>query len=285
MILAAGFGTRLKPYSLSRPKPLFPVLDRPLIFRHIAQLREAGFEYILVNCHHLREQIVTLLSGERDIFLQEELIELGTGGGMRMANGFFGKEPVLVINGDIFHTLDLAGIYKDHCRSGADATLVLHDYPRFANVDVDEQLNILSFGSDGNHRKLAFTGIHVLAPNLLNVIPPGIFYNIIDCYRYWIQRGGRIRGYQVQGHFWTDIGTPEDYLELHRVLLTEKPFKSLTPFYFGKGVRIPSDLQSEDWLCVGADAKIGRECSLRRVVVWDHASVPDGSVIEDSIVI
>jgi mannose-1-phosphate guanylyltransferase len=285
MILAAGFGTRLKPYSLLRPKPLFPVLDLPLILRLIAQLREAGFDAILVNCHHLREQIVDLLGGRDGICLQEELIELGTGGGMRMARDFFGAEPVLVTNGDIFHTIDLARVYQDHCSSGADATLVLHDCARFNNVAVDDKLDITAFGDSGAGPKMAFTGIHVLDPDLLSMIAPGIFFNIIDCYRYWIERGKRIRGHVVRDHFWTDMGTPEDYLNLHRVLLTQKPFKGGAPFYYGSGVAIPSDLQSRDWLCVGSGASIGRGCSLSRVVVWNGARVPDYAILEDTIIV
>ncbi|MEW6289745.1 MAG: nucleotidyltransferase family protein [Thermodesulfobacteriota bacterium] len=285
MILAAGFGTRLKPYSLLRPKPLFPVLDLPLILRLIAQLREAGFDAILVNCHHLREQIVDLLGGRDGICLQEELIELGTGGGMRMARDFFGAEPVLVTNGDIFHTIDLARVYQDHCSSGADATLVLHDCARFNNVAVDDKLDITAFGDSGAGPKMAFTGIHVLDPDLLSMIAPGIFFNIIDCYRYWIEWGKRIRGYVVRDHFWTDMGTPEDYLNLHRVLLTQKPFKGGSPFYYGSGVAIPSDLQSRDWLCVGSGASIGRGCSLSRVVVWNGARVPDYAILEDTIIV
>lgn len=285
MILAAGFGTRLQPYSLLRPKPLFPVLDRPLLLRHIAQLQEAGFDAILVNCHHLRQQIVALLAGRPGIFLQEEQIELGTGGGMRLARDFFGTEPVLVTNGDIFHTIDLAGVYREHCRSGADATLVLHDCPRFNNVSVNEQLAVTAFGAGEAGRKLAFTGIHVLDPHLLSVIEPGVFHNIIDCYRYWIARGGTIRGQLVQDHFWTDMGTPADYLDLHRVLLTEEPFKGASPFYFAGGVAVPADLQSRDWLSVGSGARLGRGCSLSRVVVWDGARVPDETILADAIVV
>ncbi|MBI5556512.1 MAG: NTP transferase domain-containing protein [Deltaproteobacteria bacterium] len=285
MILAAGFGTRLKPYSLLRPKPLFPVLDQPLILRHVEQLRQAGFASILVNCHHLREQIAKLLGGKEEIFLQEESVELGTGGGMRLARDFFGSGPVLVTNGDIFHTIDLARVYEKHCVSGNDVSLVLHDYPRFNNVAVDDELRITGFGGTAAGRKLAFTGIHVLNPGILAVIPPGIFYNIIDCYRHWLQNGARICAQMVQDHFWADMGTPADYLDLHRVLLTKEPFKGTSPFFYGSGVRRPDDLQCRDWVCVGSDAHIGRKCRLNRVVVWDGARVPDGAELEDTIVV
>ncbi|MFZ5759860.1 MAG: sugar phosphate nucleotidyltransferase [Thermodesulfobacteriota bacterium] len=283
MILAAGFGTRLRPYSLVRPKPLFPVLDRPLVLRLIDQLHDSGFDSILVNCHHLKEQIVDLLSGRAGISLQQESIELGTGGGMRLALDFFGSEPVLVTNGDIFHTIDLAAVYADHCRSGAAATLVLHDCPRFNKVVLDENGMIGDFAGSGG-RQWAFTGIQVLDPALLTILPAGVFAGIIDCYRHWIAHKTPIRGLVVRDHYWTDMGTPQDYLDLHATLLAGNLIPRQTPFYHGPGVAAPADLQQLDWLCLGAGARIGRNCRLQRVVVWDGARVPDHSRLSDAIV-
>lgn len=286
MILAAGFGTRLQPYSTLRPKPLFPVLDRPLVLRIIDQLHAAGFSPVLVNCHHLKEQIVSLLGNRDDVVLQEEQIELGTGGGMRMALDFFGNEPVLVANGDIFHTIDLKAAYDAHCKSGAAATLVVHDYPRFNNVCMDADGCISSFGeADSSLKKMAFTGIHVLNPELLSVIPEATFYNIIDCYRYWIEKGEKISAHAVENHFWADMGTPLDYLQLHRVLLTEKPFQGDSPFFIGKNVVLPHDFSCEGWFCIGSDVSVGRRCHLNRVVVWDGVRIPDDSNISDMIIV
>ena len=85
MVLAAGLGTRLHPYSLQRPKPLFPVLDTPLLAHTLTQLRRSGAEGILVNAHHLREQIKAMLQGQGDVLVQMEDLEMGTGGGLRLA--------------------------------------------------------------------------------------------------------------------------------------------------------------------------------------------------------
>lgn len=284
MVLAAGFGTRLKPYSLLRPKPLFPVLDRPLLLRLIEQLGDYGFHPILVNCHHLKEQIVDLLGPREHIYLQQEPIELGTGGGMRLAMDFFGTEPVLVTNGDIFHTIDLAAVYRDHCRSGADATLVLHDHPRFNKIRMNPDGRIVDFAAGGSGPRWAFTGIQVLDPALLAIIPPGVFYNSIDCYRYWMTRGKKICGTIVQGHYWTDMGTPQDYLDLHRTLLTREPFRGESPFYRGREVSVADDFQQKDWLCLGSNIRVGRQCRLERVVVWDGVTVPDGTHLIDTII-
>lgn len=114
MILAAGFGTRLLPYTLSRPKPLFPILNQPLLLLTIRRLQQAGCDHIVVNCHHLREQIVAALHGIPGVVVQEEVVILGTGGGLRKARALFRDEPVLVTNGDIYHTVDYRRLYRHH---------------------------------------------------------------------------------------------------------------------------------------------------------------------------
>ncbi len=85
MILAAGFGTRLLPHTLLRPKPLFPLLNHPLLLLTIRRLQHAGCDHIVVNCHHLRAQIVAALAGLPGVTVLEEETILGTGGGLRGA--------------------------------------------------------------------------------------------------------------------------------------------------------------------------------------------------------
>ncbi|MCK5323025.1 MAG: nucleotidyltransferase family protein, partial [Desulfobulbaceae bacterium] len=274
MILAAGLGTRLRPYSLVRPKPLFPVLGRPLLALIIRQLcqpfpstetgdsRNAGS--IVVNAFHLRDQIADFLRDRADIRVQMEDMELGTGGGLRLAMHGFANGPVLVTNGDIYHNIDYSRIYEYHIASGNPVTLVLHDCPRFNNVSVTEDGRILGFVSafrdeTGRHRdsckakKLAFTGIHVINPEILEQIPPASFYNIIDLYRTLISRGRTVRGFVVKDHFWTDIGTPADYLDLHAALLTGKNLKITksvigNPFFVSPYAIMGSEVGLNDWV-------------------------------------
>lgn len=284
MILAAGLGTRLRPFSLVRPKPLFPVLDQPLLLHIIAQLRSHGIEEVMVNCYHLKEQIVDLLLGQTGLYLQQEKKILGTGGGLRKAMDFFDSEPMLIVNGDIYHTIDLSYVMTAHRQSGNAATLVLHDYPRFNNVSVADNGLITGFGERvDNQRQLAFTGIHVIDPALLSIVPKDSFYNIIDCYRHWIEKNSTISALEIKGHYWSDIGTPADYLALHSSLLQESRFSVSTPFFEGQDVTIADDVVLDDWAVIGSRASIGKGVSLKRVVVWDGAVVADGTDISDAI--
>lgn len=240
MILAAGLGTRLRPYSELRPKPLFPVAGRSLLAMTLERLRGAGFGKVVVNGHHLSEQIAAALADEQDVIYQQEKEILGTGGGLRRAMEHFSREPVLVTNGDIYHTIDLAEVYRSHRQSGATVTMVLHDEPRFNKVAVDVDGSILGFGpeTETSLPRLAFTGIHVIDPAVLVDIPADSFSDIIDHYRAILRAGGKIRAQVVAGHFWTDMGTPADYLALNGAILCGRVAGgtlSQTPFLFKEG--------------------------------------------------
>jgi mannose-1-phosphate guanylyltransferase len=297
MILAAGLGTRLLPYTLKRPKPLFPILNRPLLHLTINRIKQAGVQEVIVNAHHLRSQIKEALLAEANITLQEEEKILGTGGGLRLALSRFGSEPVLVVNGDIYHSIDYRDVYRSHCASGADVTLVLHDYPRFNDVRVDNALRITGFsktaGSEKKpERRLAFTGIHVINPEVLHTIPRETPSCIIDCYRKLLQNGGAIRAYLARDQFWTDMGTPSAYLQLHANLLRhEVPvYEELVeaaadgPFLGIQHAFIGRDIKLLDWVCIGKGARIENGSTLQGAIVWEGAVVPARSIIKDAII-
>ena len=297
MILAAGLGTRLRPYTLKRPKPLFPVLTKPLLHLTISRIKQAGFTAIVINSYHLPDLMEKAIQGEPGIVLQKEEKILGTGGGLRMALPHFEQDPVLVVNGDIYHSIDYSEVYRSHCAAKADVTLVLHDYPRFNDVVVDEIGRVTGFKrkgekTTGQERILAFTGIHVINPEVLQAIPENTTSCIIDCYLKILQQGGSIRAYLPNDHFWTDMGTPADYLKLHADLLGRKVpvYRELVktaagaPFVAAENAAIGKNVKLLDWVCIGQGARIGAGASLERTVVWDGAFVPAQSIIKDAIV-
>ncbi|MBA3016213.1 MAG: NDP-sugar synthase [Proteobacteria bacterium] len=286
MVLAAGLGTRLRPYSLLRPKPLFPVLGQPLILRIIGQLRSAGFGPIIVNAFHLADQLMAILADQPDIILQRELIELGTGGGLRMARNHFDNEPVLITNADIYHDIDYEAVMVRHGQNRCPITMVMQDHPRFNKVAVRNG-QVLGFAngpltveSGAAAHRLAFTGIHVVDPIVLDDIPLSCFYSIIDRYQEHLQAGGMIKAMTVTGHFWQDIGTLNDYLGLHQFLLNDH----LPSFMLGENVDIGQGVKLEDWGYIGDRVIIGDGASLARVVVWDGAVIAPGSSLTDCLV-
>lgn len=288
MILAAGLGTRLLPHTMARPKPLFPLLNQPLVLLTVKRLQRLGFDHIIINCHHLREQIVTALDGCKGVVLQEEEQILGTGGGLRKALDQLRDEPLFVTNGDIYHTVDIIRFHDHHLKGGNQVTMAMHDFPRFNSVAVDGD-KIHEFRSNEKLDSLAFTGLHFIEPSVLEDIEADSFSCIIDHYKNILSAGRPIGIYRVDDCFWTDMGTEKDYLALHKGLLTgtipcwQEASPVCKPFCIDTRTKVPEDLQLKDWACIG-NVQICKEINIERAVVWDDILLPPGTVLKDTIV-
>ena len=290
MVLAAGFGTRLLPYTEICPKPLFPIMNKPLLLLTIERLQRAGFDHIVVNCHHLRRKIIGVLQKLKGVIIQEEDVILGTGGGLRLAMRSFRDEPVLVTNGDIYHMVDYRSLYEAHLNDIALVTLAMHDFPRFNKVSVQDN-RVTGFDPIENNELQAFTGLHVLNPEILSEIPTSEPTSIIDLYRRLLQEKKCIRTFNADGCYWTDIGTVKDYLALHGGLLTgdipwwrELGVRPESPFFLADGIQCTDRPVMRDWVCAGRVA-MGEDVHLERVVLWDGACVPGKSRLQDTLLI
>lgn len=287
MILAAGFGTRLLPHTRIKPKPLFPILNTPLLLLTIRRLKKAGFDHIIVNCHHLKEQICEALAGIDGVIVQEETEILGTGGGLRTALRYMRDEPLLVTNGDIYHTIPYENIYRVHCEGKSRVTLAMHDFPRFNTVRVTDD-HVTGFGDKKSDATLAFTGLHVIDPEILNRLEPERESCVIDLYRTLLKERVTLGVYRVDDFFWTDMGTPEDYLALHEGLL-QNAIPCLpelgwdaNPLLVDEEAELTGNCSLQDWCAVG---KIhGQNVMLSKVVVWDGVDLPDGFKGQDQLI-
>jgi aminoglycoside/choline kinase family phosphotransferase/GTP:adenosylcobinamide-phosphate guanylyltransferase len=217
LILAAGLGTRLLPYTRIKPKPLFPLAGRPLLERHIVQLREAGCEAVIVNTHHLPEPIEAMVAAGRwgiPVGTRREPEILGTGGAIRNLRDFWDERPFFVINADIFSDIDLRDVYAFHLREAPAATLVLTDDAEFNSVAVDPAGRIQGFAPSpaaAPAGALTFTGIQVLDPAVLAYIPAAGASHSIDAFRAMIADGRDVRGFIAAQAGWMDLGSPDRY--------------------------------------------------------------------------
>ncbi len=286
MLLAAGFGTRLRPYTLVRPKPLFPICNTPLLHILLDKLVDAGCDRVVVNCHHLADQIKAEVADRPEVILQHETEVLGTGGGLRKALVHFDDGPVLAMNGDIYHDIDLSGLAKAHASNKYAITLAVHDYPRFNSVIVEQEkvrdfMTIKEVGKKKRTKQqnvLAFTGIHVVNREVIEQIPTGCFFHSIDLYRK-LAETGKIGCFRTDGSFWKDMGTPDDYLDLHRHLLSSR-----TPsWHIHEDAIIGKNVELKDWGAVGARAVIGDKAKLTRCVIWEEAEIAAGIRLVDTI--
>jgi len=282
MILAAGLGTRLRPLTSGRPKALVPVGNWPVIDRVIHYLKGQGVTEIMVNAHHYHRQILSHLDEGRPfgipIRVSVEPHILGTGGGIKKTEAFWGPEPFVVINSDILTDVDLDPPYEAHLRSGALATMILHDCEPFNQVLVDQHQEIVHIANEPTASALAFTGIHIVDPELLEHIPPSLHSDIIDCYRKLIEAGSPPRGYRVEGFYWRDMGTIESYMAANREAMGKHTLLR------GPGCRMAGSVRVMDWAVIGENSVVEEEALIQRSVLWEGVQIRRGVTVGDSII-
>lgn len=222
MIFAAGLGTRLKPLTDRMPKALVPVAGEPLLAHVLKKLKASGFTRIVVNVHHFAQQIVDYLHAHDfgvEIFISDETQELlDTGGGIRHAAHFFSTDsPVLIHNVDILSNADLATLYD---QATADATLLVSQRTTTRYLLFDNGLRLTGWTniSTGEVRsphthlcpaecqQLAFSGIHVVSPQLLEAMRP--YPDRFPIMDFYLSRCADmdIRGYRVADLHLLDVG-------------------------------------------------------------------------------
>jgi NDP-sugar pyrophosphorylase family protein len=315
IILAAGLGTRLGALADERPKPLLPVCDVALIRYAVALLAGHGVTELAVNLHHRGELLRRELGDGRalgvEITYSEEPTILGTGGAFRKVGDFLtrgGRDSFLVVNGKILIDVDLTALVARHLAEDAAATLVLRETPdaaRWGAIEVDEAgrvTRILDAGAPGA-RVCMFTGVHVIAPRLLERLPPeGASDSIRQAYLPALADGERLLGHLATGYF-HEHSTPERYLEGNWNALSGKatlryppgPFTGVAesaavspsatlvaPYRIGDGAVVEAGAVVGPLAVVGARARVAEGARLSRVVAWPNARV--AGALTDAIV-
>lgn len=281
MLLAAGLGTRLRPLTLRRPKALVPLLNRPAMDHVIAYLEGQGIRGIVVNAHHLQEQVAAHLAGRRQgglpIEVLREPVLLGTGGGIKNAERYLSDGPFVVCNADVLTDIDLGPVTRDHMNRGHLVTLVLQENPAYSQVALDPQGRILDISERPVEGRLAFTGIHVLSPEIFAFLPQGVFCTIIEVYRDLIRRGLPIRGFLSRGHRWEDIGSIHAYMRIQGELVG-----GASPV-LGEGVSLHPTVVFGEWAILGNGCRIEAGVRITRSVLWERVEVRQGVAISDTI--
>ncbi|MGV0754034.1 nucleotidyltransferase family protein [Empedobacter brevis] len=228
MIFAAGLGTRLKPFTENHPKALALVNGTPLLQRNIEYLRAAGINEIVINVHHFADQIMVFLEENNyfgiEITISDETDQvLETGGGLVKAKANF-DEDFLVMNVDILTDLNLTELIKSHQENNALVTLAVSDRNSSRKLYFNEQNElkgwrnlktaeeIKAVNSLDNLRNLAFSGIHVIHPNLFDKITEKGKFSIMKVYMD-LMKTESILGFDHSGGVLIDVGRPESVIE------------------------------------------------------------------------
>ncbi len=285
MIMAAGFGTRLKPLTDNTPKALVPVLNMPVLERNIRYLNKYGIRDIIINAHYHREQVQKFVSGfslpQINLSVNQEEEILGTGGGISNCRSFLKDDTFIVINVDILTDINLDKAVKSHRQSGCPVTMVMHDCKRFNQVETAEN-RIRAIHKDTNIGRLAFTGIHVIEPEIFSILPEKGYSEIIrDCYNPLLESGRPINAFTSKEHYWYDIGTIASYIKANMDFLKFENKRFVT----GKNVNIDPSASLENCAVIGNNVTVEKHAVIDSSVILDDTVIKSGTHIKDSVVI
>ncbi|QSB55811.1 nucleotidyltransferase family protein [Acinetobacter calcoaceticus] len=216
MILAAGLGNRMRPLTLYTPKPLLEVGGKPLIVWHIEKLKKIGVTEIVINSAWLADKLISSLGdGSQfgvDIRWTRENEGLETAGGIINALPLLGKDPFILVNGDVWTTMDFEALR--HIKLNDDlAHLVLVDNPK-QHPEGDFTLfdgRAFTFDQHVKGENLTFSGVSVIHPKLFDGLEPGK-RPLAPLLKQSMQNQ-KISGEKLKGA-WVDVGTPERLMEL-----------------------------------------------------------------------
>ena len=289
-ILSAGKGTRLLPYTKILPKPLFPILGKPIIEIILDQLKKLGITSIGINVFHLKEKLLNFLKSyqnrnpqlEIQIFEEQEL--LGTGGAILNAKNFF-KERTLIINSDILTNFDFKKLYFFSTYLSSPVIMVLYKGEK-NNVCVDLDSNIILSFRKYKKNLFTFAGIQIIDPYIIKYFP--FKKDLIEIYQELIKRKFNISAYIENNSYFKDIGTIKNYLKAHEDILINKVKIPEVPFYSNslviKSKNIDKNVVFKDWVYIEEDTIIENNTQLSRVISWKGAYIKSG-IYEDKILI
>ena len=214
VIMAGGFGTRLRPLTDDLPKPMLPVGGRPVMEWIVDQMREAGIRHINVTTHYKPEKVVEHFGDGRDFGVEFHYVSedrpLGTGGALGLIPR--DSEPLLVVNGDVLCRVDYRQMLEFHHDHHADLTVALspHDIEVPYGVVTCEGPAIRSLEEKPHISMYVNAGIYLLEPAVYEHVPSGESFNMTDLIQWLLDAGKRVIGFPIR-EYWLDIGQHADY--------------------------------------------------------------------------
>jgi mannose-1-phosphate guanylyltransferase len=314
MLLGAGLGTRLRPITYELPKPMVPVLGRPVMEHILRLLDRHGFDDVVANLHYFPDLIRERFGdgaeyGVRLTYSYEREL-LGTAGGVRNVREQIGDETFLVISGDALPDIDLGALWKRHRESGAIGTLALK------RVADPSQLGVVILAADGRIQgfqekpdraealsDLGSCGIYVFEPEIFDHFPERLFVDWAqDVFPALLERDVPFFGHEID-RYWNDVGSLNEFRQgnfdaLRGAVTVEldgseiqdgfRAGESSTlgerllvepPVYMGSHCTVGSEVRLAGPLVIGDGCTIGEGASLHEAVVWPGTEVAAGEMV------
>jgi NDP-sugar pyrophosphorylase family protein len=313
LILAGGKGTRLRPLTVYTPKPIVPLLNRPLLHYQIAILAEAGITDITLSLSYQPDKIQDILGDGSELgvnlrFLTEPS-PMGTAGAFKFAAGAI-RETTVVFNGDILTNVVISDVIETHQSKQAEATIVLAPVPdpsRFGLVEIGKKGEVVRFlekPSPDALRQIDINtinaGIYVLEPTVLDLIPEGENCSFeYDVFPKLIESKRGFFAHVLHDEYWRDIGSPSSYLEAHHDFLAGRIDRLADEVSATSDIATAAHIDDASIIgdgCVikpnativnsvlGPGVHVEERATISNSVIWAHSRISTSATIDGAVI-
>lgn len=318
VILVGGLGTRLRPLTCNLPKPMIPVLNQPFIEHMLESLRDQGIDEVILAVQYLADRFRQALGDGSRLGLKVHVVEepepRGTAGAVKNVEHML-DGSTFVFNGDVFTDLDLRAMLAFHRERGSKLTIALtpvEDPTSFGLVETTAEGRVRRFLEkpriDEVTTNMINAGTYIIEPELFRYVPPAQYYMFErGLFPVVLQTGDPMFGYPSRA-YWTDIGKPSTYIEVHHDILVGKVRHHMAgeqigervwaqgpveihpsalvmgPVVLGPGVSVAAGARVIGPTSIGAGARIGANALVEGSVLWERAEIGEECVVRSSVV-
>lgn len=317
VILVGGQGTRLRPLTCNIPKPMIPLVNQPFIEWMLLRLRDQGINEVVLAVQYLADRFrATLGDGSRlemKLHIVEEPEPRGTAGAVKNVE-YLLDGPTFVFNGDVMTDLDLRAMLDFHREKQSKVTISLtpvEDPTQFGLVEMDDDQRVRRFLEkprvEDLNSNLINAGTYIIEPDMLRYVPPNQFYMFErGLFPVLLQTGDPMYGFPSRA-YWTDIGKPPTYIDVHHDILIGKvrynfrgqqianrvwiegeaiihPSAQIVgPVVMGDGTIIEKGARIIGPTVLGARCQIGPECNIEGAILWEDNRLAEGVTLRNSV--
>ncbi len=291
VIIAGGLGTRLRPLTYNRPKPIVSVANKPFVLHQIELLKKYGITEIILNLHYLPKAMEMILGDGSDlgvkIHYSIEKNPLGTAGAVKNAEKYFDDEPMIVFNGDILTNIDIAHLVNFHKKKKAKVTIALtevEDPTPYGLVITDDAGRVEKFLEKPSWESVTTkdinAGIYVIDPSVFKDVPKGKAYSFErELFPKLLMNGERVFA-MVSDSYWLDIGSPKKYMQAHKDILSGEALVNI------EGRHIKGNIIIDQNAVITPSAKLKGPLIIgRNVQIHDKAKISHFSVLGEKVVV
>ncbi len=305
IILAGGLGTRLRPLTYNRPKPMVSVANKPFVIHQIELLKKYGITEIVLNLHYLSETMELMLGDGKEfgvkLYYSIEDTPLGTAGAVKNAQEYFDGETMIVFNGDVLTDINISEIIDYHRSVNACATLTLTEvadpspYGLVVLEDGFTKGKVNKFIEKPKWTKFMSNyinaGIYVLEPKIFDNVPFGKNFSFErQLFPGLLESGENMHGF-LSDSYWIDIGSPQKYMQVHKDILNEDVSviidgeKRSGNAWVQSNANISSAAKIHGPVIIGKKTVIAPNSKINQFsVVGAGVRVNDGAVIDSTII-